>query len=110
MAHTYVYSTLSNAVLYQLRSGKVVIAGGTGVYARQRLYMPEGVATRITEDQRDELLKIKSVQSKIKKGYLKFDNRLLHDEDIGANLEKKDKSAQKTKKEITEMTGAKPKD
>jgi hypothetical protein len=98
----YVYSTATGAISYieyepdnDKSAGfakvlkKVTIAGGHGV-ATKNLVTPKGVATRVSEEDLEFLLKNKSFQKHVKAGFMTHDKNKVDPEKKVANMSKAD--------------------
>lgn len=98
----YVYSTATNATAYveykpdlDKNSGfaevgkKVIIHGGHGVATKQ-FVTPKGVATKVSQEDLDFLLKNKSFQNHMKAGFITYDKSKVDTEKRAANMTKAD--------------------
>jgi len=98
----YVYSTATNHIAYveyetdnDKNSGfakvakKVIVTGGHGLATKQ-LVTPKGVATKVSDDDLEFLLKNKSFQRHVKAGYMTYDKNKSDPEKKAASMAQAD--------------------
>lgn len=101
MSKVYIYSTLTGDQLYSTKAGDVLVNGGANLATRRTLDTPRGVVTEITEAQY-EALKSDSLSfaKHIENGFVTADTKKAEANEVAKGLEPKDKSAQKTEKDL----------
>jgi hypothetical protein len=106
----YIYSTMSADVLYNslkrnnagniVQTEGILIKGGANVVAKRGdLITPRGVRTEVTDDQLARLEKDQLFNLHKENGFVTVDGKR-NANDVAKNMQKKDKSGQKTPVEI----------
>lgn len=78
---------------------KVTIEGGHGV-ANKVLFTPKGVATQVSDDDFEFLMKNESFQTHMKRGYMTVDKKKIEPEKRAKNMADRDGSAPLTPKDF----------
>ncbi|KNE28210.1 hypothetical protein [Achromobacter spanius] len=113
MSRIYIYSTLSNDQLYQLKNGHSVLIAGKANVANKQLVTPKGKATPITEDEFNLLQENIVFKAHFKNGFVAASHEKSDAEAFAAReLAPTDKSAQDTPETAKKRNagGAKVKD
>lgn len=97
MDRIYIYSTLSNDQLYQLKDGRSVLIAGKANVANRQLVTPKGMATAISEDEFNLLQENIVFKAHAKNGFVAASHDRVDAEAFAAReLAGADKSAQDT--------------
>ena len=113
MANKYVFSRLSNNQNYtvweeskgskeqqtRLKKKVIKISGGADVIGKKSLSTPQGVATTVTVEEAELLKKNPMFKRHAERGHVRIDDKSHEADKVGKDLER-DKSAQKTGKDI----------
>lgn len=99
----YIFSTLSSGVNF----GNVAIKGGAGVADRRTLVTPQGVVTKVTDSQLEQLQQNETFQRFVKNGVLTVSKHSGDADKVASSMEQNNASKQKT--ESTLKTKAKVK-
>lgn len=113
MSRIYIYSTLSNDQIYQLKDGRSVLIAGKANVANKQLVTPKGMATAISEDEFHLLQQNIVFKAHSKNGFVSASHDKQDAETFAArNLAPADKAAQDTPETARKRNagGAKVKD
>jgi len=106
----FVYSILTDSVVYTLENGKeVLIAGGANV-PDQHFYTPQGVVTKVSDADLNLLKNNRVFQLHHKNGFLKWTDKKVEVEAVGADMQGADDAAPDTEADaevVEKKTGTK---
>lgn len=112
----YIYSTASASCIFPVyikkvqegdkvaraavETRRIEVKGGTGVAAKKTLIVPQGVVTRVTDEEFAELEKIPAFCRKVERGFYKVEKRNADVEKVVTDMPEKDRGAQATEEEF----------